>query len=94
MATGICQLLLPRADALKSCCELILRHQTRAQPQQLTHTHARTHACAAPALHFSPSARVLIIKLKITTCSDAAFNTHFGSSIFARTFVDVVQPSS
>lgn len=92
MATGICQLLLPRADALKSCCELILRHQTRAQPQQLTHT--RTHACAAAALHFSPSARVLIIKLKITTCSDAAFNTHFGSSFFARTFVDVVPPSS
>lgn len=36
MATGICQLLLPQADVLKSCCELILRHQTRAQ---CTHTH-------------------------------------------------------
>lgn len=38
MAAGICQLLLPRADALKSCCGLILRHQTRAQPHQGSRT--------------------------------------------------------
>lgn len=65
MATGICQLLLPQAEALKSCCELILRHQTRAQPQQ--RSDARKHARArCTRITFPPISACSHKKLKIT----------------------------